>query len=75
MTKIEKDKVLVEWHDAKFCSVTHDEEAILAFKMARFQSLGCSKQEFLYGHNGIYIYMFLPKPTSPRDIDKLSPEG
>jgi len=35
-----KEKVLVKWYDAKFCSGTLPEEEILDKKMALFESIG-----------------------------------
>lgn len=35
-----KEMVMIKWHDAKFFPGTHDERAILENKMALFESLG-----------------------------------
>jgi len=35
-----KERVLVKWHDAKFCSGALPEDEILGKKMAVFESIG-----------------------------------
>lgn len=37
---LDKEIVMIEWHDARFFSGTYNEEAIQGHKMALFKSLG-----------------------------------